>query len=575
MPCNWESLAKCIKRFPVTIGFILAASAYTICCIAAKPTCEKWWIGIYYLLTGMLLSFTLRLWDEDVKNHRLKWTVNLISHLILAADAIWLWLRNNPAGDLAVILAHAAVITSLATMIFWLPFRRHRDDLPAWNFTLNTLSAFILSAFIGLATTLLLVLLTGAIPQLFGIETSEKLFLYIWTITGFTLPSLLLLYGIPDGERKHVSTPFYSRIGTGVMRYILLPVTCIYLIVLYSYLIRIIWRWELPDGMVSYLVTTLVALCIILQFGLYPTCHIQPRPIDRFATRLLPLMVVPLLILMTVGIVRRWCDYGITINRLYITTLNVWFYAVCIGMFLNRNHRLHWIPLSFAAVFLLCSVSPMNYANLTRHVLCKKIEQTFQQSGANTLPLQYDQWLDNAPTSCEEKESTNEKLAYLHNTFGPASTARLIVPDTTHNYGFQDIVVELPTATTSADEPSSQTVQLHYSYKGEEFPVSENAYSMKNVSFIKHIPQDLFKDSLLYYPVDADTLCFPLSELRSLAKDENDIKTFRSIEGKYTFVPNLFQITISQEQDKDIFLQMEGYLFKQNTHSPTGSTTTF
>ena len=53
---------------------------------------------------------------------------------------------------------------------------------------------------------------------------------------------------------------------------------------------------------------------------------------------------------MTIGIIRRFNDYGVTINRLYLITLNVWCYFVCITLILIKAKRINWIPVSFSII---------------------------------------------------------------------------------------------------------------------------------------------------------------------------------------------------------------------------------
>lgn len=63
--------------------------------------------------------------------------------------------------------------------------------------------------------------------------------------------------------------------------------------------------------------------CIAIEFGLYPTRMAHGKRMDELIARWLPAFVLPLLCLMTIGIIRRFNDYGVTINRLYLITLNV------------------------------------------------------------------------------------------------------------------------------------------------------------------------------------------------------------------------------------------------------------
>ena len=95
--------------------------------------------------------------------------------------------------------------------------------------------------------------------------------------------------------------------------------------------------WELPTGWVSWLIVALMTVCIAIQFGLYPARLENNKRFDNWIARWMPVLILPLLLLMTIGIVRRFNDYGITVNRLYLATLNGWFYFVCIGLFAIKH----------------------------------------------------------------------------------------------------------------------------------------------------------------------------------------------------------------------------------------------
>ena len=83
---------------------------------------------------------------------------------------------------------------------------------------------------------------------------------------------------------------------------------------------RILVSWELPTGWVSWLIVALMTVCIAIQFGLYPARLENNKRFDNWIARWMPVLILPLLLLMTIGIVRRFNDYGITVNRLYLAT---------------------------------------------------------------------------------------------------------------------------------------------------------------------------------------------------------------------------------------------------------------
>ena len=115
---------------------------------------------------------------------------------------------------------------------------------------------------------------------------------------------------------------------------------------------------------------------------------------------------------MTVGIVRRFSDYGITINRLYLITLNLWFYFVCITLFVTKARRINWITISFALIFLFTSAFPINYFSITHDYMKSHIEKAMAHQKLPIGDKQYEQLLRSMPKA--EAKELNEQLNYLY-----------------------------------------------------------------------------------------------------------------------------------------------------------------
>ena len=183
-------------------------------------------------------------------------------------------------------------------------------------------------------------------------------------------------------------------------------------------------------GWVSWLVIALTAGCIGVEFCMYPSLRQGLSRFEQRMARRLPIAILPLLVLMTIGIARRFNDYGITLNRLYLLTLNIWFYIVCIGLFVLRARRIQWIAVSFAGIFLLTSVLPVNYARLTHRYMFQALSIQIQTSYKGELPMdeeQYLDWLASLPR--ETARLTNSRLKILDYTFKDKEIHRLVAPD--------------------------------------------------------------------------------------------------------------------------------------------------
>lgn len=451
-----KAFRMCVKRFPVSAAYITALSIFLIFNIIDEgELLDDSLIGAvsYYLSVGFVLSLTLHLWQEEGKKQRTILIVNMVAHLVLLADAIYIYhvLEDSNSYHYEVWVAHAAIIFSLLLSLFFLSFFKEKDNIASWNFTMNILVNLFICHFIGEVMWGGFSLLLSSFNFLFHIDFDSKWYMVIGVLTGLLLSSWLFLGRIPNGENKHDRTPVDSGFLNAVMRFLFLPLVGLYTIVLYIYAIQILIKWELPNGWVSWLVAASMVGLIIIEFGLYPVRKAQNRKADNLIARYLPVAILPLLLLMTVGIIRRFNDYGITINRLYLITLNLWFYFVCITLFITRARRINWITISFALIFLLTSAFPINYFSITRNCMDSKIRKMLYSTDmirVRKFPLNERQYkhLLHILTK-EEAVELNDKMRYMREYFGSHYTDAY-VKDTTEVYFYYDFLSDTPSQST-------------------------------------------------------------------------------------------------------------------------------
>lgn len=463
------SFEQCLKRFSVTVGFItlLAVFLLILCWSEDDLFTERQIFTVnYYLTVGGLLSLSLQLWGEEVKRKRVVYMANALFHILLLADAGYLYQIPEDSSFLEIRLAHGAALTALGLSVFTLPFFREKDDIASWNFTLRVISHAVNSWFIGGIMCGGICLLTASLSGLFGWEVDSNYYT-TWLIIFFlSLPLFLFLGKIPDGEAKHDRTDYTSAFLNKVVRYLFLPLLGCYLLVLYAYMCKILIQWQLPDGWVSKLVTALTVGCIGVEFCLYPSLCQGRASLEQRVARWLPIAILPLLVLMSVGIAKRFHDYGITANRLYLLTLNIWFYLICIGLFVLRAQRIQWITISFAALFLLTSVFPINYAHITQHYLLRTLTTQVETSYKGPLPMsseRYLDWLASLPP--ETALLTNSRFRMLDYTFRDKEIERFITPN--QGYWKAEKYIRAtsekdPESTPNSTKGKAQRTYLHF-----------------------------------------------------------------------------------------------------------------
>ena len=536
---------RCTRRFPVTVAFAFALTAYLCYLVATegKAADDKLLMTTgYYLSVGTLLSLSLHLWAEEVKRRRVRVGVQVAAHLLLLADALFLYIYTMGSRMVDIGIAHGAAILAIGLSVFFLPFFREKDDIPAWNFAQYALGTLALTVIVGAVMSGGISLLALSLHQLFGVDVSYKCYLYILIMCSLLLPLLMFLGLLPEGERKHDRTPQPTVFLHSILHYLFLPLAGLYLLVLYVYAATIIARWELPDGWVSWLVTALMAGVIGIEMGLYPSRVKSHKPTDERIARWLPLLTLPLLVLMTVGIGRRFLDYGITLNRLYLATLNAWFYFVCIGLAAGRARRISWIPVSFSLVFLLTSVLPVNYANLTRRVLLDEVKEALDDR-RNLTEDQYEAWLLSLPR--EEARAVEDKLRYLQDWFGRESIQDLVKDGVPYR------------RVTAEDEPETEALNFNQA----EHLTLEIPRGYTHLTFVRSNSVQADADySMLTFPLDetGDTLRLPLDSLRRW-EEKPRLPLLRTTDGNTLYLTRYHLFIDKKEQEADALL--EGCLF--------------
>jgi hypothetical protein len=426
-----EMSIACGKRFPLTIAFIVMLTA-TLLAIVEKDgaiVSEKFtFFCVYYLSTGALLSFSLHLWGEEVHRLTVKISVQIVLHGLWLVGAIYLAGQFGQNLDISLIWGHLAGVTLTFISIFILSFFRDKNDIASWNFAIQVMLSFMMVVFVGLLLSGGLDLLLLSFDKLFDINISRKIYTDVFVICLSLLAPLLFLELIPRGEEKHDTRPTeVNRFGHVVIHFLFMPLLGAYLLTLYVYAFKIMVAWTLPCGWVSWLVTASMLAMVLIIVLIYPIQFADGQRLDKQTLRFLPLIVLPLLLLMTIGIIRRLNDYGITISRLYLLTFNIWCYIVCIGLFLKRSRRINWVPASFGLIFFLVSVGPQSFANVTRRALLKEVTSEMNKSKIRQRPMNadvYQLWMARIDTITANR--MNDKLEYLQSTFGDSVTSNLV-----------------------------------------------------------------------------------------------------------------------------------------------------
>lgn len=411
-----DSFIKGCRRFPLAILllFCWAVGAIIMHHLERKYGYGKlnlqrleFFIAYYFPSAALLVTaFTL---DREANPARpLNRFVAPVTSVLWLAFCI-IMTASMPFSRTDGIMLGTLIVTIIITTAT-LAFRHSKDDREFWRLIMGAIIAAVVAGIgAGIFFGGLQLLLIG-VETLFGISFYSEITLDIIIVCYMFICPVVWLQMLPSLTPNDERTIKMPRFLGGLLHFLFMPLVGAYLITLYIYLLKIIFIWELPEGMVSYLVTALMAGTIAILFCLYPTRFEEGHRFDKLVARWLPILTLPLLILMTVGIVKRFSDYGVTMPRLYVLTFNLWCYGVCLWLVKGKGSRVIWIPISFAAVLFVTSVGPQNYSNLAKVWIKHDIRTALK---GKKLPLnerEYDQLFK---SKAPEMQRVLAQLSYI------------------------------------------------------------------------------------------------------------------------------------------------------------------
>lgn len=363
-------------RFPLTVLSSILAAFVAIHMFENEPDIDIFfWLNIMLSLTiGIPLFFSATLIAEQ-KKLSVKWksVVYLITALLLFL--IYLSLPEETATGKSVAYIRYLLFNIAAHLIVsFIPYLRLGEYNGFWQFNkslfIRILEAVLYSGFLyaGLALAM------GALELLFDVNIREKLYFDLFLFIAGVFNTWFFVADIPSDFRQLDEDHAYPKSLKIFTQYILLPLLTIYLIILYSYGIKIILSWNWPEGIVTYLIVCVAVVGIFLVLLLWPyQKHADNLWIKRFSY-IYYISLAPLVVMLFIAIGIRISDYGITINRYIIVLLGVWLSITCAYYILGKKN-IKFIPISLAIILLLSAVGPWSVFSVSENSQMDRLEE--------------------------------------------------------------------------------------------------------------------------------------------------------------------------------------------------------
>jgi hypothetical protein len=449
-------------------------------------------------------------------------------------------------------------------LIFITSSFKKNSDLNFWNFTQKTVTQLFLALIFGGIFMGGISLALFSIDTLFGANINDKPYQYLACICFLFFSPIYFLANIPTNNDQNLEEIEFPKIWKILGLYILSPLLALYIVILYGYLFKIIFTWQLPNGWVSTLVS------ILSIGGLFVICLLFPLIIEKnnklvnIISKYLGIIIFPLFILMSIGIFRRISDYGITINRLYVLILNIWFYGIYVYLFISKSRHIKWILFSFVAITFIISTGPWKISNIVKYSLTSKLNSYLNNEKINFSDTR--SWLDNLDK--KQKENAISSLRYLEDNYG-SNSIQVFFADFNENsiYKFSDLIFD------EADSYDNSMKSFNF-YKSSNNEIDISKYTKFSYFEYYYYNSDNFDENIKYKLINNqlkieiinDKKIFSIPLLKTAKKftnnsnDNQDTDLIFSNENFLFLVENFYGYYYP-ENDSISISNLKGYLF--------------
>lgn len=355
---------KAFLKFPLPILYSLVVAYLFIY--------EKKLESNYILLIGIPLSTGLTIYASSLDSFKRK----LIPHLThIIVFIIYLYLQPFTKADRYALQVFLFIFAAHLFVAFSTSFK-DQSIMGFWRFNQKLFERFIISFIFSNTIFVGLFLSITIISFLFLVSFPSDLYLNLWIATVFIFNTWFFVADIPLNQETEISEFEYPKKLKLLVEYVLIPLLCLYFLILYVYLVNIIIAHELPKGKVGYLVSFASLFGIFTLLLGHPLLESSERSWFRVLFKGFYVAVIPLSLLMLFGLSIRFNQYGITEGRYLLFAIGIWLIGISLYFIFTKTKNIRLIPMSLCVISLIISFGPWNVWNVSYKSQTKRLIET-------------------------------------------------------------------------------------------------------------------------------------------------------------------------------------------------------
>lgn len=201
-----------------------------------------------------------------------------------------------------------------------------------------------------------------SIGYLFDIKISYKIYLSIAIFYFIVCAPFYILSTIPKDFTSTEQNQLSGSIKF-ITSYILLPLSLIYLVILYAYMAKIAIAGTMPKNIVGYVILVFGMVGIITHFFTRSLYENAGKAMQFFHRYFYHFFFLPI-ILLGGAIAIRINQYGITVNRYWVSIIAIYLLISSVYIIVTKAKNLRILVMIVSAILVLASFGPESFGPL-------------------------------------------------------------------------------------------------------------------------------------------------------------------------------------------------------------------
>ena len=378
-----KNATESLLRFPLTIAVSFLTACLGIYLVEYIKEIKNFFPYLNTLLCmsiGIPLFFCVTIISNKKGLSKKQYLLfNVLASLLLVVIYFTLPNEQSTHNTSLPYIKYAIYNITCHLFVSFVPFAFTYQLNAFWHYNKILFVRFLVSLIYSGFIYLGLILALTALKLLFDVDLHDELFIEIWIVTLSLFNTWFFVGGIPKDFDELETNDDYPKGLRVFSQFVLLPLLCLYLLILYSYGSKIVLTWNWPRGIVSYMIICVSVLGILTFLLIHPYGELKEHAWIKKASKSYYFLLFPLLIVFFIAVFIRINEYGITINRYVILLLGIWLTIVCIYTAIGKTN-IKFIPTSLAVLMLLVSFGPWGMFSVSEKSQVNRLKSILEKS---------------------------------------------------------------------------------------------------------------------------------------------------------------------------------------------------